>query len=118
MADTMHELIIKTENELINISRDKNLTFEMFEKTQSILKARLRIEQDVFIQIYVNAKKNKISYTLIVNNQRTFSKDCIYGKWHMHPFQSPHFHDTSETGSHPISLTDFVVEALYYYFAS
>ena len=49
MADTMHELIIKTENELKNISRDKNLTFEMFEKTQSILKARLRIEQDVFM---------------------------------------------------------------------
>ncbi|ETR68148.1 MAG: hypothetical protein OMM_10829 [Candidatus Magnetoglobus multicellularis str. Araruama] len=75
--------------------KEKKLTYHLLEKTQSILKARLEIEKDAFIQIYVNAKKNKRSYTLIINNQRTFSKDCIYGTWHMHPFQKPHYHDTS-----------------------
>ncbi|KPA10448.1 hypothetical protein MHK_009345 [Candidatus Magnetomorum sp. HK-1] len=116
MADIMHELIIKTEEKLNDLSQSKNLTYQLLEKTQSILKARLLIEKNAFIQIYVNARKNKISYTLIINNQRTYSKDCIYGVWHMHPFKEPHFHDTSEIGKNPISVTDFVIKALYYYF--
>ena len=118
MAEIMHEIIIETEEELTNLSQIKNLTYLLLEKTQSIFKAKLVIEKDAFIQIYVNAKKNKISYTLVINNQRTYSKDCVYGILHMHPFNKPNFHDTSEIGRNPISVNDFVMKALYYYFES
>jgi hypothetical protein len=59
MAENMHPLIINTVKELDALSQRKKLTYHLLEKTQSILKARLEIEKDAFIQIYVNAKKEQ-----------------------------------------------------------
>jgi hypothetical protein len=113
----MHELIIKTNNDLEHVANDKHLSLQVLEKTQSIIKARLIVETDVLIQVYVNAKKIKISYALIMNNQRTYAKDCIYGEWHTHPFMNSQVHDISETGKHPVELAEFVEAALFNYYS-
>jgi hypothetical protein len=66
----------------------------------------------VFIQIYVNIKRPKESYALIINDVRIFGKDYLFGRWHIHPFGSPDIHDVSEASKYNIDIEDFADEAI------
>ena len=110
MKESINEFILPL-NEALKISHIKEL--RIIEKTKSVLKARLHFSEDIFIQIYVNIKRPKKSYTLIINETRIFGKDFIFGAWHTHPFEDPFMHDDSVKSRKPITIKEFVEEATY-----
>lgn len=110
MRQKIEELILQ----LQAIAKDFRITeLKIIEKTKSILKVRLFVSEDIFIQIYVNLKRPKISYALIINDSRIFGKDYLFEEWHLHPFESPGKHDVSEKAKQPVAIEDFVEEALF-----
>lgn len=110
MKESINEFILSL-TEALKISHIKEL--RIIEKTKSVLKARLYFSEDIFIQIYVNIKRPKKSYTLIINETRIFGKDFIFGAWHTHPFEDPLMHDDSVKSRKPITIKEFVEEATY-----
>lgn len=78
--------------------------------TSSILKARLVIDADIYIQIYENVRRPKASYTLIVGSNRFYGKDMREGLWHKHPIENPEIHDDSKEASKSITIFEFVQE--------
>ncbi|MBI5050935.1 MAG: hypothetical protein HZC11_08740 [Nitrospirae bacterium] len=92
-------------------SRIKEL--RIIEKTKSVLKARLYFSEDIFVQIYVNVKRPKKSYALVINDTRIFGKDFIFGAWHAHPFKAPLMHDDSVKSKKPVTIEEFVEEAVF-----
>lgn len=67
----------------------------------------------MFVQIYVNIRRPKKSYALIINDIRIFGKDFIFGSWHLHSFESPQKHDDSEKAKKPITIEEFVDDAIF-----
>ncbi len=110
MKESISEFILPL-NEALKISHIKEL--RIIEKTKSVLKARLYFSEDIFIQIYVNIKRPKKSYALLINETRIFGKDFIFGAWHTHPFEDPLMHDDSVKSRKPITIKEFVEEATY-----
>ena len=86
---------------------------KLMEKTSSIRKARLYFSNVIFVQIYVNIKRPKKNYALIINDIRIFGKDYIFGLWHLHPFESPQKYDDSEKARKPVTIEEFVEEATF-----
>lgn len=113
-------MIYSSVDEIINRIEDLYIryqfliTYEIEEKTTSILKAKIIFSQDLYIQVYANTRRPKISYALILNNHRLYGKDFLMGKWHRHPFESPHLHDTSTEGSKDAAIERFFLEVLQY----
>ncbi len=85
----------------------------IIDKTESLLKARIYFMEDLFVQLYINIRNPKRSYTLILNEKRIFGKDYIFSSWHLHPYTNPEFHDDSKHGQKEITIEDFVEESLY-----
>lgn len=99
---------------LEKISKDSRIReLKVIEKTKSILKARLYFSDDIFVQVYVNIRRPKKSYAVIVNDIRIFGKDYVFGLWHLHPFESPQKHDDSEGARNPVTIEEFVEEAAF-----
>lgn len=110
MRQKIEELILQ----LQAIAKDSRITeLKIIEKTKSVLKARLFVSEDIFIQIYVNLKRPKRSYALVINDSRVFGKDYLFEEWHPHPFESPGRHDVSGKAKQPVAIEDFVEEALF-----
>ena len=110
MRQKIEELILQ----LQAIAKDSRFTeLKIIEKTKSILKARLFVSEDIFIQIYVNLKRPKRNYALVINDSRVFGKDYLFGEWHSHTFESPGKHDVSEKAKQPVAIEDFIEEALF-----
>jgi len=97
-----------------SISKDSRIIeLKIIEKTKSLLKARLYFLEDVYVQIYVNIKRPKKSYALVINDSRIFGKDYIFGSWHVHPFDAPDKHDDSGKARKPVAIEEFVEEAAF-----
>ncbi len=110
MKESIGEFILP----LTEVSKSSHIKeLRIIEKTKSILKARLYFSEDIFIQIYVNIKRPKKSYTLVINDIRIFGKDFIFGAWHTHPFEDPLTHDDSAKSRKPATIKEFVEEAVY-----
>lgn len=110
----MKESIEEISRNLYNISASNFLIdYRIVEKTKSILKARLHFSEELFLQFYVNTRRHKKSYALILNDRRIFGKDYIFGHWHRHPFENPEEHDVSENGKKPATMEEFVTESIF-----
>ena len=83
---------------------------EMLEYTPSLLKARLYVTSELFVQVYRNDGFNTTSLVLIQNGQRLYGRDQLGGVWHRHLHTSPDVHDTSLPGQQPITLAEFLNE--------
>ena len=84
---------------------------EILEQTRSILKARLYLTENLFVQIYRNDRFSTISLALIADGQRIYARDELNGKWHRHALPDPELHDKSSEGSRPITdLAEFLDE--------
>jgi len=81
-----------------------------FDETEHTVKYRLIIEQDLFIQVYINTENDTIGFVLINNGQRIYGRDAIDGNWHRHTFEDPLAHDFSAEGSRKITLKEFLIE--------
>ncbi len=83
---------------------------ETADKTDVAIKMRLHIDTGCFVQIYVNTRKQLISYTVVFNRVRIFGRDCDGGIWHRHPSEMPDQHDFSSEGQRAVSLDEFLRE--------
>lgn len=83
---------------------------DVLEQTSSLLKARLYISPELFVQIYRNDRFHTTNLALIYNGNRQFARDELDGKWHRHIQAAPDEHDISNEGSRAISLTEFLDE--------
>jgi len=84
---------------------------ETVDKTNEAIKLRLHIDTDCFVQVYVNTRKQIISYAVVFNRTRILGRDCDGGSWHRHPAATPDQHDFSPEGQRAVSLDEFLKEA-------
>jgi len=84
---------------------------EILDLTRSLIKARLYLRQDLFIQVYHNDRSQITNLLIVLEGQRVFARDQIRGVWHRHPFQNPAEHDTGPDGQRAVTFLEFIEEA-------
>ncbi len=97
--------VIRTLNE---IASKYSLKVLYLDYTDITLISRIGVSLDVFIQIYVNIKKEKLNMALVVVGKRIYGIDKGGGSYHEHPFENPSRH--IDTGQ--IEIEDFVIKSL------
>lgn len=80
------------------------------DETEHTVKYRLLVDEDLFVQVYVNIENDTNGFVLVSSGQRIYGRDAIDGKWHRHKFEDPLGHDFSEEGSKAVTLRDFLTE--------
>lgn len=80
------------------------------DETEHTVKYRLVIEEDLFVQVYVNVENDTVGYVLVNKGQRVYGRDAIEGKWHRHSFEDPLGHDFSAEGPKKVSMKEFLME--------
>ncbi len=83
---------------------------QILDRSQNLLKARLYISEELFIQIYRNERFDTTSLVLIYNSERIYARDQLGDNWHRHPSDNPDQHDTSPEGRRAIELSEFLDE--------
>lgn len=110
MKDSIELLLVSLET----LSKDSRIVeLRVIEKTKSLLKARLYFSEDIYAQIYVNIRRPKKSYALVINDTRIFGRDFIFGAWHTHPFEDPKLHEASDKVGKPMTVNEFIGEVLF-----
>jgi len=82
----------------------------VLDQSPSLLKARLYIDADLFIQVYRNDRFDTTNLVLMHNEQRIYARDQLSGIWHRHTTTDPQAHDISAAGRLPIGLAEFLDE--------
>ncbi|MBI5875930.1 MAG: hypothetical protein HZB81_08855 [Deltaproteobacteria bacterium] len=80
------------------------------DETENTVKYRLVVEEDLFVQVYVNVATDTTGFVLVNKGQRIYGRDAIDGRWHRHRFENPLSHDFSSEGSKKVSLREFLAE--------
>ena len=83
---------------------------DVLEQTVHLVKIRLYVSADLFIQIYRNDQYHTTNLALIYNGQRLFVRDELDGRWHRHKYEMAEEHDTSKEGSRPVEISEFLDE--------
>lgn len=83
---------------------------EILEQTSSLVKARLIISPDLFVQIYRNDRFDSTNLVLIHNQRRIYGRDQLGNSWHRHTMFDPEAHDRSAEGQTAVTLGDFLDE--------
>jgi hypothetical protein len=85
---------------LISVAKHKftDASITLTEKRKISLEARIKISEEIFIEVYYNILSDKKSFALIKNNQRIFGYDN-YRYWHLHPLNSVTAHIPCEEPS-------------------
>ena len=78
--------------------------------TKNTVKVRLSIRENLYIDLYFNQRYNTTNYTLILDEERIYGRDCYDGEWHLHPYEDPGKHDMSENGKRSLNIEEFVDE--------
>jgi len=76
---------------------------------RQVIKARIYISADLFVQVYRNDRFGTTNFAVILSQRRIFGRDERGGKWHRHPSDDPEAHDESEEGRREVSLSEFWV---------
>ena len=97
-------------HQLRDISSRYGLNIFYLDFTEVTLLSRFGLSVDIFIELYVNLKKQKINLALIVSGNRIYGIDKEGGFYHEHPFKNPEGHIKTEQ----IGIEDFVVNSLDY----
>ena len=84
------------------------MRMEVIDQTASLVKIRLYVTPDLFVQIYRNGRYQTTNLVLIHNNQRLFARDELDGHWHRHTHLAPEEHDTSQEGQRPVEIREFL----------
>ncbi len=83
---------------------------EVLDQSATLLKARLYVSPDLFVQVYRNDRFDTTNLVLIHNGQRIYARDQLGGAWHRHTAIAPHRHDSSGEGQMPVNLSEFLNE--------
>lgn len=78
--------------------------------TKNTVKVRLIIRENLYIDLYFNQRYGTTNYALILDDDRVYGRDCYEGNWHLHPYDDPSKHNTSEEGKKMLSIEEFVDE--------
>ena len=62
----------------------------------AVLKTRITLAIDAFIDVYYNPVNGTCSYTLIEGGPRIYGADNAFIGWHIHPFENPDEHRLCE----------------------
>ena len=60
------------------------LRLEILDQTPNLLKARLYISSELFVQAYRNDRYDTTNLVLVHGGQRLYARDQIDGQWHRH----------------------------------
>lgn len=93
---------------LEDISNRYGLRILSLDFTDITLISRIGFSFEIFIQIYVNVRKDKVNMALVVADERVYGIDKEGGIYHEHPFENPALHIPTEQ----IEIEDFVVKSL------
>ncbi|HMT21018.1 MAG TPA: hypothetical protein PKE20_07210 [Promineifilum sp.] len=83
---------------------------EIHEQTSSLIKTRLIISPDIFVQIYRNDRFDSTNLALIHNQRRIYGRDHLGSSWHRHITSDPSAHDRSIPGRIAVTLSVFLDE--------
>jgi hypothetical protein len=83
---------------------------EVLDQSASVIKARLYISPELFIQVYRNDSFDTTNLVLIHNGQRVYARDQLGGIWHRHTPAEPHLHDIGAEGRQAATLAEFLDE--------
>ncbi len=73
-------------------AKNFSLKIEVVAKTKNAVKIKVQITENIYLQFYYNSLSGTKNYVLIGWNRRLFGRDCIGGRWHLHPFENPDEH--------------------------
>ena len=76
----------------------------------NLVKLRIYIRDDLFVQIYQNDESKIASFSLVTGKERVFGRDKENRIWHRHPLGNPNYHDSSKEGKKAINLSKFFKE--------
>lgn len=62
----------------------------------AVLKIRVFLTIEAFIDVYYNPANTNCSYTLVQDGQRIYGADNAFVGWHIHPFEDPDEHRLCE----------------------
>jgi len=83
---------------------------DVLDQTLSLVKIRLYISPDLFVQIYRNDRYQTTNFALIHNGQRLYARDELDGRWHRHTHRRHEEHDISKEGRRPVEISEFLDE--------
>ena len=83
---------------------------DVLDQSTTMIKARLYISPDLFVQVYRNDRFDTTNMVLIYNERRVYGRDQVGGVWHRHTATAPQLHDVSDEGRRPVGLSDFLDE--------
>ncbi len=86
------------------------IRMDVLEQTISLVKIRLYISPDLFVQVYRNDRYETTNFALIHNGQRLYGRDELDGRWHRHTYDKPEEHDKSKEGKRPVEMSEFLNE--------
>jgi hypothetical protein len=86
------------------------IRMDVLEQTLSLVKIRLHISPDLFVQLYRNDRYQTTNLALIHNGQRLYARDELDGRWHRHTHRKPEEHDTSKEGRRSVEVSEFLNE--------
>ncbi|PIS28165.1 hypothetical protein COT42_08800 [Candidatus Saganbacteria bacterium CG08_land_8_20_14_0_20_45_16] len=84
--------------------------FEVLANETNLIKFRLYIHKDLFVQIYHNENSAISSFALVSVTNRIFGRDKIGKRWHRHPTGNSSFHDDSPKGNKSTNIKKFLAE--------
>jgi hypothetical protein len=94
----------------VSKSRGYIARIEILDLGKAMLKARLYLDQELFVQVYRNDRFNTTNFVLIQAGRRIFARDELGGAWHRHPVADPEFHNASAENRRPVTLEEFMDE--------
>ena len=92
-------------------SRAYIFRLDILDHSRNMLKARLVISPDLFVQVYRNDLYDTTNLVVLYGGRRLYARDQLGGRWHRHSAEAPDVHDTSADGSRAVELAEFLDEA-------
>ncbi len=102
---------ILTDLEVIQASRTAGFV-QVLEHGRQVLKARVYLSGELFVQVYRNDRFGTTSFALILGGRRIYGRDEREGQWHRHQADAPDAHDESKEGRRAVELHEFWAEVL------
>ena len=70
-------------------SRAYILRLDILDHSRNMLKARLVISPDLFVQVYRNDLYDTTNLVVLYGGHRLYARDQLGGRWHRHTAEAP-----------------------------
>jgi len=91
-------------------SRAYIIRLDILDHSRSMVKARLYISPDLFVQVYRNDCFDTTNLVLLYGGRRIYARDRLGGRWHRHQAAASDAHDISAEGRRSVELAEFLDE--------